>query len=168
MTDDEVQTALVRWLAQVTGVTVIKAHQGIDRPGLPYLTVEMSSVDELTQNPEQIHYTTLQTLNTEGLPEIEATPAIELEWVVFIFSFGESGSSALRKVKQAVHLKQSQMPLMPNLNIHETGVINSVPEFVDQAWEPRSQMNIMVRGVSSGGFVIDTIEDFETFVINRT
>lgn len=164
MTNDQVQEALIRWLRQVTGITVIKAHQGVDRPELPYLMIEQGTVDELSQHPEQFHYSE----NDDS--QIEVTPVLELEWLMLLFSFGESGSNALRKIKQAVHLTQVQEPLMPVLNIHETGVINNIPEFVDNRWEPRSQMNIMVRGVttSTDGFVIDTIEEHTPFDVEVT
>lgn len=162
MTNDQVQEALVRWLRDVTGVTVIKSHQGIDRPELPYIMLEKGTVEELSEHPEQMRHDVLDTLNAEGLNELKVTPLIELEWLMLVYSFGEDQSSALRKVKQAVHVKQIQEPLGV-LNIHETGVINSIPEFVDQEWEPRSQMNIMVRGVSTDGFIIDTIEEHTSF-----
>lgn len=167
MTDDQVQEALIEWLATITGVTVIKAHQGIDRPATPYLMVEKGIVEELSEHPEQILHTAIAGLNSEGLQQDMATPILELEWLMLVYSFGEGQSAALRKVKQAVHLKQIQEPLGV-LNIHETGVINSIPEFVDQTWESRSQMNVMVRGVSTGGFIIDTIEEHSGFVIEST
>lgn len=165
MTDDQVQEALIRWLTTVTGLTVIKAHQGIDRPEGAYLMVEKQTVEELSEHVAEIKYEDSETLNSAGHEEVKATPIVELEWLMFVFSFGEGQSGALRKVKQAAHLYQVQEPLMPVLNIHETGVINSVPEFVDQRWEPRSQLNVMLRGVSSDGFVIDTIEQHTPFDI---
>jgi hypothetical protein len=168
MTDDQVQEALIRWLASITGLTVIKADQGVNRPALPFLMVEKSLVDELSEHPEQIRFDTLESLNTEGFPEVKATPIVELEWLMFVFSFGEGQSAALRKVKQAVYLRQLQESLGSGLNIHETGAINSVPELVNQVWEPRSQMNVMLRGVSDDGFVIDTIEETQPFDIERT
>lgn len=168
MTDDEVHEELIRWLSNVTGVTVIKAYQGIDRPEGSYLMVEKSTVEELSQRVEQLHYEELASLNSEGLNEVQVTPVLELEWLMLVFSYGEGQSNALRKVKQAAHLKQIQEPLMPVLNVHETGVINSIPEFVGERWEPRSQMNIMIRGISSDGFVIDTIEEHSQFDIEAT
>lgn len=167
MTDDQVQESLIRWLATITSITVIKAHQGIDRPELPYLMVEPGTVDELSERPEQIRYDVQDSVNTEGLQELKAIPLLELEWLMLVYSFGEGQSAALRKVKQAVHLKQIQEPLGV-LNIHETGVVNSIPEFVDQTWEPRSQMNVMVRGVTTDGFIIDTIEEHSGFVVETT
>ena len=158
MTDDEVQSSVVRWIASVTGVTVIKAFQGIDRPPLPYVMVEFGTVEELSDNPEQFRYEELSTTNSEGEREVSVTPLLELEWLFLVYSFGEGQSSALRRIKQGVHIAQVQEPLTP-LTIHDTGVINSVPEFIDQHWEPRSQLNVMVRGVTTGGFVIDTIEE---------
>ncbi len=165
MTDDQVQEALVRWLHSVTGLTVIKAHQGVNRPEIPYLMVEKAIVEELSQNPEQIKFEELNSVNSADLRELKATPLLELEWLMLVYSFGEGQSSALRKVKQAVHLGQIQESLGTALNIHETGVINSIPEFVDESWEPRSQMNIMVRGVSDDGFIIDTIEEYTAFSV---
>ena len=125
--------------------------------------VEKGTVEELSEHVAEMRYEELDSLNSEGLNEVKATPIIELEWLMLVFSFGEGQSGALRKVKQAAHLREIQEPLMPVLNIHETGVINSIPEFVDQRWEPRSQLNVMLRGVSSDGFVIDTIEQHTPF-----
>lgn len=168
MTDDQVQEALIRWLTTVTGLKVIKAHQGVDRPEGAYLMVEKQTVEELSENVCEFRYEDQETLNSAGNEEVKATPIIELEWLMFIFSFGEGQSGALRKVKQAAYLTQIQEPLFPVLNIHETGVINSIPEFVDQRWEQRSQLNIMLRGVSSDGFIIDTIEQHAPFDIQVT
>ena len=36
---------------------------------------------------------------------------------------------------------------------------NSLPEFLGEKWEPRSQVNIVVRGKSSDGFIVDIVED---------
>ena len=64
----------------------------------------------------------------------------------------------MRKLQSAVHLSQLQEPLRPALTIHEIGAANSIPELVGEKWEPRAQVNIVVRGKSSDGFVIDVIE----------
>jgi len=177
MTDDEVQEALVRWLTTFTGVQTIKARQGIKRPDGAYLMVEKGTVEELYDNPNHIDYDELTSENSEGFNEIKATPIVELEWLMLVFSFGEGQSRALRKVKQAVYLQQIQEALSVDaegqilpmvLNIHDTGVINSIPEFVDQRWEPRSQLNVMLRGVSSDGFVIDTVDRHSPFNVERT
>lgn len=165
MTFDEVQDALVLWISALTGLTVIAARQGIDRPALPYLMVEKQSMDELTERPSDVEYLELASLNSEGFNEIQATPVIDVEWTFFVYSYGASGDIQLQRIKSAVHLSQIQEPLLPGLNIHETGVVNNIPEFLDQAWEPRFQMNVMLRGLSDSGHVIDTIESHEPFDI---
>lgn len=165
MTFDEVQDQLVQWLVSTTGFTTIAARQGIARPELPYLMVEKQTSEELTQRPNDVEYVTLTSQNSEGFDEVQATPKIEIEWTFFVYSYGESGDIPLQRVKMAAHLSQIQEPLSPVLNIHETGVLNNIPEFVDQQWEPRFQINIMIRGVSSDDFVIDTIESHTPFDI---
>ena len=55
---------------------------------------------------------------------------------------------------------------MPGLHIHEAGIINNVPDWINDAWEPRAQMPIYVRGVTTEGFVVDTIDD-TSFNVSR-
>jgi hypothetical protein len=55
-------------------------------------------------------------------------------------------------------------PLMPSLVIHEVSQIRNVPEWINNAWQPRSQMDVFVHGLTKDGFVVDVIEQtsFET------
>lgn len=164
MTDVEVQESLIRWLNTLTGLTVIKSRQGINRPEKPYLMVEQVSVTELSRDAEQDRFSELDTLNSEGLNEISVTPLFELEWTMFVFAYGEGQSSTLRRVKSAEKLNQHLESLHP-LTIHETGVVNAVPEFVNNKWEDRFQMNVRVRGVADDEFTIDTIEEHTPFTV---
>ena len=120
---------------------------------------------ELRERPSEVAYQELDTTNIAGKNEIKATPLFDMEWGFSVFSYGEFSDVSLQRVKAVAHLSQIQEPMMPVLNIHETGVLNNIPEFVDQAWEPRFQMNVMIHGVSEIGSVIDTIETHTPFDI---
>lgn len=165
MTFDEVQDIFIPWIANLTGVTVIAARQGIDRPAAPYIMVDKLTMTELTERPSDVAYRELGSQNSEGNNEIEATPLIDVEWAFSVFSYGAGSDVYLQRIQRLMHLSQIQEPMIPALNIHETGVLNNIPEFVDQAWEPRFQMNVMLHGVSNVGVVIDTIETHEPFDI---
>lgn len=161
MTDDVVHGALVRWLSTVSGLTVIKDRQGIARPPRPYLMVDLTGSDLLSEHPQRIETEETETLNSADKREIMATPIFDIEWTFLVFAYGAGCETVLRRVRAATHLPQVQEPLLPALVIHETGRINSIPEFIGQDWEPRAQMNLMLRGRAEDGFVIDTIEKHE-------
>ncbi|WP_395175047.1 LIC_12616 family protein [Roseibium alexandrii] len=160
MTDTDVWEAFIRWLADQTGLKVIKAHQSGDRPSTPYLMVNFTAFRELREMPQNIEYRDTETLNSEGNPEVEATPVIEGEWDFSVHAYGDAPTDSLRKVKGLVHLSQRLEPLLPALTVHETGPINSVPDWVKKAWEPRAQMNVAVRGLIRDGAVVDVIEEY--------
>jgi hypothetical protein len=168
MTETEVHEAVIRWLNSILDLTVIKDRQGIDRPATPYVMVDLVNFTELTQRPSDFDSQELDSLNSEGLNEVKLIPVIELEFVFLVFCYGDNSMRTLRKVQTARHLAQMNEPLMPALVIHEVGTINSVPEFVDERWEPRAQCNVVVRGISSDGFVVDTIEEHMPFDVQPT
>lgn len=165
MTNQQVHEAVVRWLAALLGITVIKSHQSADRPDLPYAMVDLANFRELEDMPSQFKHRELETTNTEGNREVEVTPVVEIEWTFLVFTYGDSCEEKLRRVLSAVHLSQLQEPLRPQLTIHEVGQVNSVPELIGERWEPRAQVNLMLRGISSDGYVIDTIEEHTPFTI---
>lgn len=167
MTNVEVHEALIRWLSSIWGITVIKSHQSADRPALPYSMVDLANFKELEEMPSSFSHRELETLNSEGNEEIEVTPKVEIEWTFLVFTYGENCEDLLRKILGAVHLPQIQEPLFPDLIIHELGQVNSVPELVGERWEPRAQVNLSLRGVSSDGYVIDTIEEHTPFTIEN-
>lgn len=158
MTNDEVHSAVVRWIAAVTGKTTIHAYQGIKAPALPYIVVNLTGVSEVREHPQETEY--------DGDEEVIATPVIEAEWRFSAQSFGPSPTDILRPVVSAQKLAQIAEPLMPGLIIHELSEIRHVPDFINNAWEPRAQMDIFVRGLVKDGHVIDVIEE-TTFVHER-
>lgn len=159
MTGNEVTEELVVWLSGIMAMAVVKDRQSVKRPPQPYCVVDLANVRDLNQHPRDIAYEELETENTEGKLEVKATPEIEVEWTFLVQVYGEAGFDALRKVANATHLAQMNESLMPRLVVAEVGTINTIPEFVGQRWEPRAQTNIMLRGTSSDGFVVDTIEE---------
>lgn len=168
MTDDETIGKVVEWLATVTGHVVIQAYQGAARPALPYLMVNLTGTAKVRRNPQDIKYTDLETENSEGLLEVKASPIIEVEWRFSIHGYGQTGAIStdlLRPIHSAVELAQVMEPLWPDLRVHETSQTRNVPEYVNEVWEPRAQMDMMVRGVTSDGFVIDPIEQHSPFVV---
>jgi len=160
MTDDEVHSSLVRWISAVTGKTVIKAYQGGDDPALPYIMVNRTGTAEVRKWAQEDIYTELDTENSEGKLEILAVPVLEIEFRFSVHSYGPSPTDALRPIRTAFHLTQMNEPLMPGLIPHEISQIRDVPDWINNRWEPRAQMDVFLRGLVKDGFVIDTIEEY--------
>lgn len=151
MTNNEVHEQLIEWLGDLLGVTVIKDRQQADRPAVPYGMVDLANWRNLHEHVDDIRFS--------GDEVVTATPDLEIEWVFLFFVYGAQGENLVRRLQSAVHLTQLQEPLRPLLNIHEVSAANSIPELVGEKWEPRAQVNIVVRGKSSDGFIVDVIEE---------
>lgn len=151
MTNNEVHEQLIEWLGDLLGVTVIKDRQQADRPAAPYGMVDLANWRNLHEHVDDIRFS--------GEEVVTATPDLEIEWVFLFFVYGAQGENLVRRLQSAVHLSQLQEPLRPALTIHEVSAANSIPELVGELWEPRTQVNIVVRGKSSDGFIVDVIEE---------
>lgn len=158
MTNNEAHELLIEWLGTLLGVPVIKDRQQALRPALPYCMVDLANWRPIDQHVTDIIYTDTAAPNSEGKLEVEAVPDYEIEWVFLFFAYGAQGENLVRRLQSAVHLTQLQEPLRP-LVVHEVSGGNSLPELVGEKWEPRSQVNIVVRGKSSDGFIVDIVED---------
>lgn len=161
MTDDEIIGKVVEWVATVTDRVVIQAYQSGPRPAMPYIMVNLTGTAKVRQNIQDVEYTDLDTENSEGLLEVSAAPLIEVEWRFSIHGYGATGAIStdlLRPIHSAVELTQVMEPLWPELRVHETSQTRNVPEYVNEVWEPRAQLDMMLRGVTRDGFVIDPIE----------
>ena len=152
---------MIGWLAGLLAITVIKDRQQGHRPDLPYGMLDLANWSPLGENVRDVLYEELETTNSEGLKEVQATPDYEIEWVFLFFVYGDGGADLMRRLHSAWRLTQIQEPINPALTVHEVSTANSVPELIKEVWEPRTQVNIVVRGVSSDGFVIDTIDTHE-------
>lgn len=162
MTDDQVHGALVRWLAKVTGRTVIKSHQSEDAPALSYLMVNLLNVKEVREHAQDLEYVEASTgdMSTgDEYPPVTATPVIESEWHFSAHAYGPSPTSILRRVASAAHITQAMEPLFPTLVIHDVSAIRHVPDFINNAWEPRAQMDIFVRGMTRDGHDFLIVEE---------
>lgn len=162
MNDREVHSAVVRWLTARTGQLVIKADQAGDLPALPYVMVNYTGSDETRSHPQDIEY------EDRGIAVgVDAFPILEVEWRYSVHAYGDNPTDALRPIRSAYHLSQANEPLLPGLIIHEISQIRDVPDYVNEAWEPRAQMDFIVRGLTRDGVLIDTIETHTPFVITR-
>lgn len=167
MTNDEVHSALVRWLALLTGAIVIKAHQSGPVPALPYIMVNMMGVYELHEREMDVEFVEAdEPLPGDDLPLITATPVLEAEWRFSVHSYGPAPTDLLRPLVSASKLAQATEPLMPGLVLHGVSQIRNVPDWINNQWQPRGQADVSLRGLIRDGHIIDVIEE-TTFVTER-
>lgn len=159
MTNDEIHSAVVRWVKAVTGITTIKSHQSGPDPALPYVMVNFTADAEVRQHEQTVEYTDTGIPNGQGQNKISAAPVIEAEWRFSVHSYGPAPTGVLRPIVSAAKLAQVMEPLLPGLVIHEISQIRNVPDWINNRWEPRAQMDLIVRGLTRDGFVIDTIDE---------
>ncbi len=159
MTNDEVWSAVVRWVKAMTTITTIKSHQGGPDPALPYVMVNFTGAAEVRQHEQAVEYTDTGQPNGQGKTKISAAPVIEVEWRFSVHSYGPAPTGVLRPIVSASKLAQMMEPMFPTLVIHEVSQIRNVPDWINNKWEPRAQMDLIVRGLTRDGFVIDTIDE---------
>lgn len=158
MTDDGVHSALVRWLNSLTGATTIKAYQSGPAPAEPYIAVNLTGTVAVRQWAQQTEYEEAQPDTSEQYGEVTAFPLIETEWRFSVHAYGPKPTDILRPVRAAYQLLQRHEPMLPNLVIHEISQIRNVPDWLEERWVPRAQMDIILRGITRDGLVIDVIE----------
>lgn len=166
MTEDEVHSAMVRWMTTITGRKIIKAHESGKAPPLPYIMVNFTGLFQVHEHPQDVEYTVGIDPPGPNLAPITAAPVLEVEWRFSVHAYGPAPTSLLRPIVSASKLAQVMEPLMPGLVIHEISQIRNVPDWVNEGWQPRAQMDVFVRGLTKDGFVIDVIEE-TTFEIDR-
>lgn len=162
MTNRSTHSALVRWLAQLTGVTVIKSEQGTDRPAKPYIMVKFMRFNTLRDHEENIEYSGGEHAPhdpPEAYPPVTATPIMEGEWDFSVHAYDENDpSELLMPLYGASKLSQIMEPLFPTLVISGISQIRDIPEFVNNEWEKRAQVDLSLRGMANYGFELDVIE----------
>ena len=151
MTNDEVWSAVVRWVKAKTGKTTIKSHQGGPAPTGQYAMVNFTVSAEVRQHEQVTEY-------DEAGGDITARPVMETEWRFSVHAYGPQPTDILRPLVSAAKLAQVLEPLLPGLTIHEISQIRNVPDWINNAWQPRAQMDIAIRGLTRDGFIIDVIE----------
>jgi len=170
MTDQEIWGEAVKWVSEITGLTVIKSRQSGARPSQPYMMVDLVGVEDIRQFPANVSFEETDTLNSEGEKEVLARPLVESEWTFLLFSYGDEPMAPLGRLKRAMHIREAVQSLHgQGVVIHDTGRINSIPEEIGGRWEPRAQMNLFLRRVEPGdGFIIETVDQLQPFDIQRT
>lgn len=175
MTDDEIWSAVVRWVKAKTGLTTIKANEGGDDPPRPYVMVNLTGSAELHDRPMDVEYA--------GTTTITATPVIDMEWRFSVHGYAlepidpvtktrrspapKRPTDILRPIVSAHKLSQVMEPLYPALTVHEVSQIRNVPDWINNAWQPRSQMDLIIRGIIRDGHVVDAIEEY-SFEFDRS
>lgn len=168
MTDQDIIDALVRWIASKTSSLVIQADQSGDLPNVTYVIVRFTGSDAVRDHVQDVEYVELSDLDNEGNKLIKATPVIETEWRYSIHAHGQQmPSDLLRPIRSAAEIAQVSEPLFPGLIIHELSQIRNVPEFVNEDWEPRAQMDLFLRGLARDGHFVNTIEEYQ-FTMDQT
>lgn len=172
MTDDDVWTSAINWVRSIVGGTVIRSYEDGPRPPVPYVMVNMPTVNHVRELPMDFEYTPDRADEPppSGSPpvpvKITVAPVFETEWHFSVHAYGPNPSDQLRKVPAARHVPQMMENIRP-LNVFDTSHIRRVPEWVNEKWEPRANIDLFLRGLTRDGFVIDTIDDIEPFILTR-
>ena len=159
MTEAEIHTRLVRWLAGISGVRAIKAHPDATRPAKPYLMANRIISGPVFQNRIDDEFTVANAGTASEA--ISQHPVRDWYWRFSVFAYADQApDSLLRKVHVAFDVGTHHLlsvHLHP-LHIHEVSAIRHVPEVVENAVENRANMDIELRGIVRDGLVIDVIE----------
>lgn len=154
MTDRDAHSQVVRWIKAGTGINTIKSHQSEAAPAVPYNMVNMLSTADVRVHEQIIEY------EDQG-PDVKATPVIEVEWRFSVHAYGPNPTDNLRPIRSAVKLSQIMEPMLPSLIVHEVSQIRNVPDWINNQWQPRAQLDLFVRGLTRDGFLLDVIEQTE-------
>lgn len=159
MTNDEVWSSVVRWIALVTSSVTIRSHEGSRAPALPYVMANFTGMSRVRAHEQVIEYTETGETTPQDKPEISAAPVIEAEWRFSVHAYGSEPTGILRRIVSASRVAQILEPMFPALVIHEVSQIRNVPDWIDNRWEPRAQLDLIVRGLTRDGFIVDTIDE---------
>lgn len=152
MTDRDVHSAVVKWLASLLSVEVVKAHQGLEMTP-PYVMVNFTTRREVRQEEQEVKF------EDDGT-DIVATPVIETEWNFSVHAYGPNPTDILRPIVSASKLTQVIEPLWPTYSLQDVSEIRNVPDWVNEAWEPRAQIDLFLRGLVKDGHKVDAIEQY--------
>lgn len=161
MTNDEVWSAVVRWVKGKAGnVTTIKANQSGPAPTSPYVMVNFTGTVEVRDHHITVDYVETPVPNSQGEKIVTAAPVTEIEWRFSVHAYGPNPSDRLRPIISARKISQLMEPLLPGLLVHETSQIRDVPDWINNAWQPRAQMDVFIRGLIRDAQAIDTIDEY--------
>jgi hypothetical protein len=161
MTNDQVHIAIVQWIKAKTGnTTTIKAHQSGPTPALPYVMVNMTGTAMVREHPVNVEYAETDVENSEGELIVNAAPVVEMEWQFSVHAYGQSPTDILRPIVSAALLPQIWEPAFPNLTIHDVSQIRDVADWINNEWQPRGQLDLIVRGIIRDASAVDVIDEY--------
>ena len=179
MTEDEIHSAFVSWLNGLLDPPVIKAYPEEDTSAA-IVVVNHVQTREVRANAQFDAYSNLETAGGEV---VIVRPQVETEWHFSVHAYGLSKvdpatnlarspvppvpTQILRPLVAAAQLRQILEPLAPSFHIHEISPIRNVPDWVNNRWQARAQVDIYLRGVVADGFAIDVIEEIEPTLYTR-
>lgn len=160
MNDIDIWESVIEWICTLTGKTTIMAAEGKDRPTKDYLMVNLINTLDVKEHAQCYENVELETLNDEGLPQIESIPVIETEWIFSIHSYSNTdATTCLRKLRAANQNYSSIIRPPEGLNYFDAKQINHINEFVNARYEKRANMKISMRGLTRDGLLINTIDE---------
>lgn len=162
MTEQEVLVGVTAWVSLRTGLTAIRDFEEGPRPDRPYIGVHLQSARQLSRERMNLVRTV-----TAGTGTVEAYALVPWEWnfAVNAYGGGSDATAPLRRLMGAIRLMQMREPLYPDLNPNETSGIRRLREKVNQRWENRAQMDLIVLGSLRETFDINVITETESPVI---
>lgn len=154
MNDRDAHSQVVRWVKSVTGLLTIKAYEAGTAPATPYNMVNMLGSRDIRAHEQVIEF-------ADQGPDVKASPVIEVEWSFSVHAYGSNPTDNLRNIRSAAKLSQVMEPMLPSLIVHEVSQIRNVPDWINNQWQPRAQLDLFVRGLTRDGFLLDVIEQTE-------
>lgn len=151
MKDSAVYAAVTAWVARVTGTKTIRSHEGGKHPRPPLVVVNLTGTHEIRAHPQNVEYS----------GDVMAVPVLDVEWRFSLHAYGPNPTDILRPLRSVAHIAQANEPLMPGMTVFDVSQIRRVPDFVNERWEDRAQIDLFVRGLTRDGVVIDVIEQHE-------
>lgn len=158
MTTDDVYSAVVKWIYDVTSVTTIRAHEGETRPALPYIMVNLISSD-VEPNPRAYVFVEAGNTTPEGKAETTQAPLMDGEWNFSVHAYGENPVAPLQKLKAAQQIAIAIEGLYP-LKPLPLSKIRHIPEMINAEWEYRANCDLTVKGsIVDLNFTVNPIEE---------
>lgn len=145
--------------------TFLRAYTGIPevilgfgegkRIPLPYGTLHLTSSRPVNR-PEQRH------IYVDDNPSIDASeePGVEWEFVWQFDVFGDGAEDVFAKLEAARFVPTALQTMRP-YTIHETSLVRHLPAIIDNAYEERSNVDIVLRAVIHHQFYVDPISSIE-------
>lgn len=163
MDEDTLYNKVIAWTKRRSGLPiVIRDHQGAPRPptpnyGMLNLIVPLDRVGlpqdlEYAVNPEPGAGTTVE-------PFLQI-PVLELECVFSFNVYGPGASNYAHKIETAGSVLAGGEDLLP-LTLFRTSTIRSIPKLINESWENRVQMDLVIRYIARDGVPVDVVETAE-------